>query len=473
MGDLHERGAADLADMIGRGETSCEEVVAALLERAAAFQGLNVFTSLDPDDIRRAARAADSRDSGAGPVGPLHGVPITLKDNIGTAGTATTAGTPALRHHKPARDSAIVERLVSAGAVPFGKNGLHELALGATSNNAAFGAVRNPYATDCIPGGSSGGTGAAVAARLAPAGIGTDTGGSVRIPAALCGVMGLRPTTGRWPGGGIVPISASRDTPGPIARCMRDLALLDTVAVGEVLPVAAATLRGKRLGVPRSSFWRHLEPEIGDIAESALRLFAAAGVTLVDVDLPDLAQRAGAISFVLVTFEMPRDLDLYLSDHGGAADFERVVEGVASPDVRRILESVRAERDTTALRAAYREAIDTHLPQLRARYDAAFRDHALDGLVFPTTPVTAPRIGDDETIVLNGENVPTFMTLIRNTDPGSVAGIPGLTMPIGANAAGKPVGLAIDAARGGDRALLSIGLALERTVPPLPAPTMA
>ena len=219
--------------------STAEALADALLARAAAHASLNAFITLEPDKVRAAAREADRKRAAGTSTGPLHGVPLALKDNLDTAEYATTGGTPGLAGNRPKRNAVIVQALLDAGAIALGKCNLHELAYGITNNNAAFGPARNPYAPDRIPGASSGGTGVAVAARLAPGGIGSDTGGSVRIPAALCGIVGLRPTTGRWSQAGIVPISHTRDTAGPMTRSVADCVLIDGVVTG-------GPLRGRR-----------------------------------------------------------------------------------------------------------------------------------------------------------------------------------------------------------------------------------
>ena len=183
--ELSELGVAEVAEALRAGDVTAERLADALLARAAANAHLNAFITLDPGQVRAAARAADQRRLSGAALGPLHGVPLALKDNLDTADLPTTGGTPGLKSNRPAHDAAVVEKLRAAGAIVMGKCNMHELAYGITSNNAAFGPVRNPYAPARIPGGSSGGTAAAVAARLAPGGIGTDTGGSVRVPAAL------------------------------------------------------------------------------------------------------------------------------------------------------------------------------------------------------------------------------------------------------------------------------------------------
>ena len=202
------------------------------------------------------ARAAESG-------GRLAGLPVPVKDNFDTADMPTTGGTPGLRDHRPRHNAPVVQRLIDEGACIMGKLNMHELAYGITSNNGAFGAVRNPYDPSRIPGGSSGGSGAAVAARMAPVALGSDTGGSVRIPAALCGVAGMRPTTGRYSQAGVVPISHTRDTAGPLARSVADLALFDSVITGVPNDLPTIPLRGARIGVPRGHYFDNLHPRNG------------------------------------------------------------------------------------------------------------------------------------------------------------------------------------------------------------------
>jgi indoleacetamide hydrolase len=195
MAIVWELGVGEAAARLRAGELTAEALADALLARCAAAAPLNTFISLDPDKVRAAARHANQRRLRGEPLGPLHGVPLAIKDNIDTADYPTTAGTPGLATHRPKHNAPVLQRLLDAGAIVLGKANLQELAYGPTSNNAAFGPVGNPYDRTRIPGGSSGGTAAAVAARLAPGGLGTDTGGSVRVPGSLCGITTFRPTT--------------------------------------------------------------------------------------------------------------------------------------------------------------------------------------------------------------------------------------------------------------------------------------
>ena len=282
-------------------------------------------------------------------------MPLALKDNLDTAELPTSGGTPGLAGNRPKRNAAIVDKLLGAGAIVLGKTNLHELAYGITNNNAAHGPARNPYAPDRIPGASSGGTGVAVAARIAPGGIGTDTGGSVRIPAALCGIVGLRPTTGRWSQAGVVPISHTRDTPGPMTRSVADCALLDGVVTGGPTEAAPAQLKGARIGVPRKHFWENLDPELEKICEGTLRRLTDAGVVLVDVDMSEEASLDAEAGFPIALYETVTDLNSYLAEHGIGFDFATLAAKTASPDVKGILQSLTGAGAVPE--AAYRKAL--------------------------------------------------------------------------------------------------------------------
>jgi indoleacetamide hydrolase len=469
MKDLHELGVLESAAAIRSGEIKAEALAAALLQRAKALQGLNAFVSLDESTVLGAARAADLHRASGKELGPLHGVPIALKDNINTAAFPTTAGTPALRQHRPKANAPVAQALVDAGAIVFGKTGLHELAYGITSNNAGFGAIHNPFDSNHVPGGSSGGSGAAVGARMVPASIGSDTGGSVRVPAAFCGVFGFRPTVLRWPQAGIVPISATRDTAGPLARNAADLVALDAVVAHENPALAAASLRGLRIGIPRSYFWEDLAPETARICEAALDTLRHAGAVLVEADLSGIQAIDEAVSFTVALYETKRDLDRYLEKEGLSQRFADIVAEVSSPDVKGVLATL-LDPATAVPEQAYQDAIAIHRPRLTELYRGYFEAQKVSAVAFPTTPLPAPLIGEDETVRLNGRDVPTFLTVIRNTDPGSNAGIPGITVPVGVTSGGLPVGLAFDAPSGRDRDLLGLALAVEKLFPVPRAP---
>ena len=454
-----------------RGEMTAVEYVEDLLRRCERYRGLNAFIHQDAEMIREAARRSDEIFDLKIVLGPLHGAPIVLKDNMDTAAMPTTGGTPALKDHRPSANAPIAQALIDAGAIVFGKANLHELAQGITNNNRAFGPARNPYDPDKIPGGSSGGCAVAVSARLAPAAMGTDTGGSVRIPAALCGIVGFRPTMGRYPQQGVIPISHTRDTAGPMTRSVADAVLLDRVITGSMQEILPARLRGLRLGVPRAHFYENIDPAVNDAMESALRRFRDYGIDLIEADLPGVGSLDRTAGFVIALYEGVADLNEYLASHQLGLDFAAIIAGVASPDVKTLL-SGQLNRGAIS-KATYLEAIKEHRPRLQALYREYFAEHRLNGIVLPTTPLPAVPIGDDQTTTLNGETVPTFLTFIRNTSPQSLAGIPGINLPAGLSPDGLPIGVEIDGPFKSDDELLAIGLALEERETPFPAPDLS
>jgi Asp-tRNA(Asn)/Glu-tRNA(Gln) amidotransferase A subunit family amidase len=466
--DLTALTISAAAAALRRGDFSAAAYAEALLAQAAAGAALNAFIHHDPAQVRADARAADAvRAKAPQRLGPLHGVPLALKDNLDTAAMPTTGGTPGLRGHRPAQNGAVVQKLLDAGAIVFGKTNLPELAYGITNNNAAFGAARNPYDPSRIPGASSGGVGVAVAARMAPGGIGSDTGGSVRIPAALCGIVGFRPTTGRWPQAGIVPISHTRDTAGPMARSVADCVLLDRVVTGSAA-AAPVSLKGLRLGVPRALFWDPLDREVARAMEDVLTRLKDAGAVLVEADIPDVGRLDAEAGFPIALYETVVDLGAYLAGHGSKSGYAEIAAQCASPDVAGLLQSLQGAGAIP--QAAYRHALDVLRPQLQAAYRDHFSRHDIAALVFPTTPLAAAPIGEDETVELNGERVPTFPTFIRNTSPGSVAGIPGISVPAAMTARGLPLGLELDGRAGDDARLLAIAAAVEALLPKTPPP---
>ncbi len=465
---VEELTVVEAASSIRRGELTASAYVEVALDRSKGAAALNAFIHQDAASVRIAAAKADEDRKAGRPLGPLHGVPLALKDNLDTAEFPTTGGTPGLKGNRPKRNAPIVQSLLNAGAIVLGKANMHELAYGVTNNNAAFGPARNPSHPSRIPGGSSGGSAVAVSARLAPGAIGSDTGGSVRIPAALCGIVGFRPTTGRWSQAGIVPISHTRDTAGPLARSVADCALIDAIVTSGPTALAPAKLKGLRLGVPRGHFWENLDAELGRILEGALKRLRDAGAELIEGDVADVGQLDGAAGFPIALYETVTDLNAYLREHDIGLDYAGLVALVASPDVKTILSSLTGAGAIPE--AAYREGLAIHRPALQESFRRCFRDHDVAAILFPTTPMPAARIGEDETTMVNGAAVPTFQTYIRNTSPGSVAGIPGLTLPAGMTLAGLPVGLELDGPANSDHNLLSLGLAIEPLLPKPPAP---
>jgi indoleacetamide hydrolase len=464
--DLCELDAVSAIRHIAERRLGVVEYADALLARIEAQQGLNACIHVDAERLRSAARAADSTPPSQR--GALHGLPLMVKDNIDVQGMPCTAGSPALAEHRPARDAACVKPLLQAGALVLGKANLHEFALGVTSANAAYGAVRNPHAPNRTAGGSSGGTAAALAARMAPAGLGTDTGGSIRIPAAHCGVVGFRPSTGRWPGRGVVPISMpTRDTAAPMARTVEDCALLDGVVCGDASPLPKLSLRGLRLGVAQA-FWQDLDASLAAQAEAARALLAAAGVEFIDCALDVNLDEVGALGLTIATAENLPALRAYFEDHGLPFDARRVAQQVASPDVRGIFEHLLGPHAATPSDGA--KALATVRQHLQPAYARCLSNHALDALVLPTTPLPAGRVGEDDVVTLGGRDWPTFASYVRHAGPATLLGLPSISLPMGMAAAGLPVGLQLDALRGSDRRLLAIAAALAQVLPTIPAP---
>jgi Asp-tRNA(Asn)/Glu-tRNA(Gln) amidotransferase A subunit family amidase len=474
--EVLELTATEAVAAMVAGDLRAEKYAAILLGRARSLGHLNVLISQDRHQVLEAAHATDRARARGRVLGPLHGLPLLIKDNVNSATLPTTAGTPALIDNRPATNARVLDALLGAGGILFGKANMHELAFGITSNNARFGPVRNPYDPSKISGGSSGGNAAGVAARFAAAGIGSDTGGSTRIPAALCGIVGVRPTVGRYPGTGtlagvreVVPIAHTRDTPGPMARSVADVALLDAVITGAPLELPRVNLAGLRLGVARRSFFEDLDPELEEVVDEALRRLRDQGVLLVEVDIPNLESLNAAVGFPVALFEAGTDLPVYLDANRTGVTLVELVSAIASPDVKAVFEQSIIGPGAIP-EPVYRDAINVFRPRLQNAYRNTFDGFALDALVFPTTPLPARPIGQDETVELNGRQVSTLLTYIRHTDPGSNAGIPGVSVPIGLTGGGLPVGLELDGPAGSDRRLLAIAKAVEEIFGFLPAP---
>ncbi|MCP3724453.1 indoleacetamide hydrolase [Paraburkholderia sp. CNPSo 3272] len=473
-----ELSATQAVEAIQAGQLTAADYVAALLARAQALSNLNALTVLDVEGALAAAQRIDALGASERARLPLAGLPVVVKDNINTRGLQTSAGTPALEGFVPARHAPSVQRLVDAGAILFGKANMHELAFGITSTNLAphAGTVRNPWDPERIPGGSSGGTAAAVAARIVPAGLGTDTGGSTRIPAALCGIVGLRPSVGD--GGtqrryhdpqAVVPISHTRDTVGPMGRTVADVALLDAVITGHG-PLSPAAVTNLRIGLP-APLWEGLEAALADVARAALAKLEAAGVTLVPVEMSELLALNDRVSYAIALHEPIDDLTAWLvANHAPAQTVAEVAARIASPDVRAAYDAVLAD----ARGGDYHAAMTVWRPRMQQLYAQTFAASGLDALLFPTTRLAAVPIdelnGSSRVSIDSAAPIDEMEAYLRNTDPASNAGIPGLALPAGLVDARLPVGLELDGPVGSDRRLLAIGLAFEAILGTLPAP---
>ncbi len=467
---LFDLSAGEVVARIVRGDLTAERYAGAVLGRCAAERALNAFITLEPDKVLEAARECDRARPDRSPPGPLFGLPIPVKDSVNTRDYPTTAGTPALRRFRPAEDAPVVKALRAAGALVLGKTNLHELSWGWTSNNLAFGAVHNPYDRTRIPGGSSGGTAAAIAARMAPLGIAEDTEGSIRVPAALCGIVGLRPTTGRYPTEGCVPITPLFDQVGPHARTVADLALFDSVVANDWQPLRQVPLRGVRLGVVRDYWYTDLDPEVERITDTALKRLQEAGVILVESELPGLARLIELTTYPVENHDVRLALARYLARYGTGVTFEQLVSQSSVDIQASFRDDVLPGGRNFVSDAEYSSAITTHLPKLRRLLSEYFSRTGVAALIFPATRVAALPIGAEGDVTIRGRPVPFDRAIARNIDPGSTAGLPGLVLPAGLTSSGLPVAIELDAAAGTDRTLLALGASVAEALGPIPPP---
>lgn len=468
---LTNLSAADAVRGMTQGDFTVEHYTDALLTRCVSHKALNAFITLDPAHVLEQARACDKARGAGAKLGPLFGLPIPVKDSVNTQEYPTTGGTPALRGFRPAADAPVVAALRGAGALVLGKTNLHELSYGWTSNNLAFGAVHNPYDLQRIPGGSSGGTAAAIAAHLAPLGVAEDTEGSIRVPAAFCGIAGFRPTTGRYSTRACIPISPLFDQVGPHARSVGDLALFDSVVANDWVPLRATPLEGVRLGVVRDYWYTDLDPEVARVTNLGLARLRAAGAILVEGSLPGLAKLIALTTQQVQNHDVRFALAAYLEEYGTGLSLDQLL-AQASSDIRESFQSyVLPGGANVVSEAVYAAARDRHLPALRRLFSEYFAHSQVSAIVFPATMVPAPMIGAETTVpTTDGRSLPFDVAVARNIGPGSTTGLPGLVLPAGLTRGGLPVALEFDGAAGSDRALLALGTSLEFALGPLSSP---
>ena len=473
--ELHSLGAAEAVRVLARGEVTAEQYARALLRRCSEGSSLNAFITLHPEQVLQAAYECDRLRRSGARTGILHGLPIPLKDSVNTRDYPTTAGTPALRYFRPREDAPLVRTLRAQGAIVLGKNNMHELAWDYTSNNQAYGAVHNPYDPSRIPGGSSGGTAASIAYRMAPLGVAEDTEGSIRVPAALCGIAGFRPTTGRYPTTGVVPASPLFDQLGPHARAVEDLLLFDSALTGTPFAASPPSLKGVRLGVIRPYFWTDLDPEVQRITAGALERLRGAGVELVEGELPELRELIARITDRVTDHDFRPAVTRYLAEFHTGLTFDELI-AQASPDIRRTIEPLlQPGRPDFVTDGQYAQIVKVHWPALKAMYRQYFERSGVAAIVFPAMIVPAPPIKgsareEDMYVEIAGRRMLFDDATSRNVAPGSTAGLPGLVLPAGLTREGLPVALEFDGPSGTDRALLTLGLALEAELGRLPPP---
>jgi aspartyl-tRNA(Asn)/glutamyl-tRNA(Gln) amidotransferase subunit A len=421
---------------------SCAELTAGCLDQIADLNpALNAFITVTRDSALAQAQKLDRELAEGVDRGPLHGVPVAHKDLMWTTGVRTTSGSKIFADFVPDRDAAVVVKLAEAGAIMVGKAGLHELAYGITSNNPHFGAIRNPCNPEHSPGGSSGGSAVAVATGMAFIATGTDTGGSIRVPASFCGVAGLKPTYGLIDRAGVQPLGLSLDHVGPLARTVDDIRIaLDAMCDPLRLRPAPASLREMRIGLPKNFYFDVTAPEVKAAVLSAAHRAEELGARVIPVQVPDVEalNRAGLVILLSEAAAVHR------AQHHRRGDFGSDV--LALLDLGSLIPAadyVNAQR----LRKL-----------LLGEFHALFR--GIDCLLTPTTPITAPRIGQTET-TLDGVTHDTRMLTTRFVRGFNVLGFPALSIPCGVSPAGLPIGLQIIARPFEENLLLMLGEALE------------
>jgi aspartyl-tRNA(Asn)/glutamyl-tRNA(Gln) amidotransferase subunit A len=458
-----------VAKAIASKQVSSREVTQSCLQRIAQWQPkLNAFMAIEKDDVLKAADEADAALAKGKSHGPLHGVPLAHKDMYYEAGKVATCGSLIRRDFVPATTSTALQRLKDAGTIRLGSLQMVEFAYGPTGHNYHHGAVHNPWNTDHITGGSSSGSGSAVAARLTFAALGSDTGGSIRMPAHFCGVTGLKVTWGRISRAGAMPLSQSLDTVGPLARTVEDCALLtglmagadpedptaSTAPVPDYMAATAASLNGLKIGVPTAFYVDDLDADVAKALDETIAVLKREGADIVKVELPDQRQLTAACQLVLATeaaayhkrwlIERPQDY--------GPQVLMRLQNGLAIPGV------------------LYLEAMRWRGPALSAHMAAT---SGVDAVLAPVAPVAAPTIAESD--VGNSPNAEAVIQrLTRFTRPINYLGLPSLSIPAGFSPKGLPIGMQIIGRSFDEATLLTIGAAFQRVtdfhdkVPPGP-----
>ncbi len=447
--------------MIRRRKLSPLELTRWILERIGLLQPhLNAFITVTDEFALRQARRAEKEIARGQYRGPLHGIPFCLKDLFYTRGILTTAGSRILRRFVPREDAAAVRRLLDAGIVLVGKTNLHEFAYGATNVNVHYGAVRNPWDPKRMSGGSSGGSAAAVSAALALASLGTDTGGSIRVPAAACGCVGLKPTRGRVPLSGVIPLATTLDHAGPLCRSVQDAALVLSAIAGpdahdpgqpcEPSPLALRNLRGSvrgiRVGVPGQYFFDHLQSDVRSTVRAAIARLEELGCSVREVKLDRVMKETARLAAVITVAEALAYHWSWLATRGKDYD----------PAIR---SRMVADRNMPAVE--YLQA-----QEKRKEYTVAFERaiSSVDLMAAPTLPVAAPRIAETE-VSAGRFREDVRMALLRLTRPGNLTGLPAISLPCGFTREGLPVGLQLIGKRWDEATLLRVACAYELATP--------
>jgi aspartyl-tRNA(Asn)/glutamyl-tRNA(Gln) amidotransferase subunit A len=456
MTDITAHTVAELRSGLEKKEFSSVDVCTAFIQQVKRKKILNAFISLDEEMVLGEARNADARRAkGNAADAPLLGIPIAMKDIISVAGTKTTCASKILENYIAPYDATVTVRLRAAGAIPFGKTNMDEFAMGSSNETSAFGAVLNPWDKTRVPGGSSGGSVAAVAARMAPAALGTDTGGSIRQPAALTNLVGIKPTYGRVSRYGVVAFASSLDQVGPIARTVQDAALLTKIlsgldphdatsmnlAVPDFEQALGQSVSGLKIGIPKEFFVGGLAPEVEKAVQAAVKEFEKLGAKITEISLPHTT--AGVSAYYIIA---PAEASSNLARFDGVR-FGQRAKGVK--DLRDMYEKTRAEGfgaevkrrimiGTYVLSAGYYDAYYARAQKVRTLiandFDNVFQTQC-DVVLCPTSPTTAFKIGEK-----TSDPLAMYLNDVF-TIPVNLAGLPGISIPCGFDAQRLPIGL--------------------------------
>ncbi len=456
---------SELAPKIKARKVSPVELTRAVLDRIERLNpSLNAYITVDAEGALKAARKAHRQIAQGNYLGPLHGIPISLKDLYDTKGLRTTAGSRIMSDRVPDADATSVAKLRAAGAVIVGKTNLHEFAFGSTTQNPHFGGTRNPYDTGRIPGGSSGGSAAAVAADMCIASTGSDTGGSIRAPSALCGIVGLKPTYGRVSLRGIVPLAWSLDHVGPMTKSVRDAAVMlsamagydpaDPTSANEKVPSYTRALKSGvkklKIGFDSSFCSGGVDDEVLASVKEALKLFERIGARVVEVGLPSI-ELTSAVESIIITSEPAAYHEDNLRNRGD--DY--------GDDVRALLEAGSGFSAVHYIKAQRLRAI------IQKEFAEVFKK--IDIFALPAAAAPAPPIGA-ETVSLGGMEVDVGMALLRFACPFNLTGLPAISVPCGLSKDGLPMGLQLVGRAFDEATVLRAAYAFEAESGPLPKP---
>ena len=463
--ELHRMTISELAPRIKARKVSPVELTRAVLDQIEKLDPLlNAYITVDAEGALKAAAKAQRQIARGNYLGPLHGIPISLKDLYDTKGLRTTAGSKIMFDRVPDADATSVANLRAAGAVIVGKTNMHEFALGGTTQNPRFGGAKNPYDTDRIPGGSSGGSAAAVAADMCIASTGSDTGGSIRTPSALCGIVGLKPTYGRISLRGIVPLAWTLDHVGPMTKCVRDAAIMlsamagydpeDSTSANEKVPSYTRGMKSGvkklRIGFDPSFSSGVVDEEVLESTKKALELFEKLGARVVEINLPNI-ELTSAIESIIITAEPAAYHEDNLRNRG--ADY--------GDDIRTLMEGGALFSAVHYIKAQ----------RLRAMIQKEFADafkkidiFALPAAAAPATPIGA------ETVDLNGMEMDIGMAFLRFACPFNLTGLPAISVPSGLSRGGLPIGLQLVGRAFDEATVLRAAYAFESNSEPLPKP---